>query len=60
MVLLGLLLNYAIEFGRYKWAHRTATKGHPLIPPRYPSLIPWLGHMLPFACDNGRFVNYVA
>lgn len=60
MVLLGLLLKYAVEFGRYSWAHRTATKDHPLVPPRYPSLVPWLGHVLPFACDNDRFMNYVA
>ncbi len=58
--LVFIVINYAVQVSRFHTSQRTASKEDPQTPPRYPSLIPWLGHALPFALDNMRFMESVA
>ncbi|KAK3946143.1 cytochrome P450 [Diplogelasinospora grovesii] len=59
-VVLALCINYAVEVAKFHRIQRIASKEQPQIPPKYPSLIPWLGHGLPFAFDNFRFMDRAA
>jgi hypothetical protein len=56
----AIIINYVVQVSRFHSIQRTASKEEPQTPPRYPSLIPWLGHALPFAFDNMRFMDRVA
>ncbi len=58
--LVFIVINYVVQVSRFHSSQRTASKEEPQAPPRYPSLIPWLGHALPFALDNMRFMESVA
>ena len=59
VALAALCINYLVQVSRFHSIQRSASKEEPQCPPKYPSLIPWLGHAMPFALDNMRFVERV-
>ncbi|KAK3986954.1 cytochrome P450 [Cladorrhinum sp. PSN332] len=54
-----IVVNYLVQLSHFHSVNRAASKETPQTPPKYPSLIPWLGHALPFAFDNWRFMDRV-
>jgi hypothetical protein len=55
-----LCINYMVQTLRFHHVQQRANQQTCRTPPRYPSLIPWLGHTLPFALDNRRFLDRAA
>lgn len=56
-ILLPFLANYIIALFQYHYTHIYTTKQS--LPPKYPYLLPWLGHTLSFVFNNSSFFRTV-
>ena len=60
VLLLQLIFRFSVTFTRFHQVNRFGKgSGSTQIPPRYPSLIPWIGVTIPFLWDNARTFRHV-
>lgn len=54
-----LLVTYFYAIGRWHYVNRfeKSSKDRSRLPPRYPSLVPYVGSAISFAWDNANFIR---
>ncbi|KAF2119899.1 cytochrome P450 [Lophiotrema nucula] len=55
IIALAFVFNYSISVFMYHRQHLRTNEQQ--LPPRYPTLIPWLGSAIPFLLDNANFLK---